>query len=415
MNKKERKFLNEKLLELTNNNIISKEQYIDATEYFDNIKGNKSVATIFTAIGIFLFALSIITIFAVNWSIMSKTTKVIISFIPLVITSVMLYISMYKENKKMKLYTSIFAPVAILATNSLLSQIFHIQTEIFELIFTSLLMFLPIAFIIRNYLSIVVYGIGTIIYAFSAVDSSIPESIALLKVFVVALPLIIYNILNYLKNKNDYKNIIMWIMNVILITLLIFVKEIFRGDVFLIYLYMIYFVTQTLFDNNNVLNRSISKLFTFYLLISCITPEMVSYAEYIDFHFDTFIITVLTSLFIYLSKAYKNPKEYFIMLFILFIQYSKLPSELLFILINIIAISLGIYKIITGNQKKSYKETKQGVYIILILISFRFVNSDISFMGKSIIFLIAGTCFMISANIMKKRMGENNNEQIKRK
>lgn len=410
MNKKDYNFLDNRLLELVNNNIISSEQYSNAKEYYHNKKKNKSISTIFGAIGVFLMALSIITLFAINWGNISKGIKVIISFVPLVITSVMLYIYMTKNNKKIQLYTSIFAPIGIIATNSLIAQVFHIQTEIYELIFTSLIMFLPIAFILRNYVSIIVYGVGTIIYAFAVIDSSVSENIALLKIFLISLPLIIYNIKNYINNRKDGKNAVMWIVNISLVTLFVFYKEVFRPDVFLIYLYMVYFITQTLFDTDNILNRILSLLFMGYLIISCTTPFMVSYAEDIEFGFDTLFITILTAIFIYLSKLYKNPKEYFIFLFIFFLQYTRMDADILFVFINIIAIAWGVYKIIIGNQKSSYKETKQGVSVILLLILFRFVNSDISFMGKSIMFLIAGTSFMIGANVMKKRIGGEKDE-----
>ena len=271
-------------------------------------------------------------------------------------------------------------------------------------------MFLPIAFILRNYVSIIVYGVGTIIYTLAVINSSVSENIALLKIFLISLPLIIFNIKNYINDRKDGKNIVMWIVNISLVTLFVFFKKIFRPDVFLIYLYMIYFITQTLFDKDNILNRSLSSLFTGYLIISCTTPFMVFYAEEIVFGFDTIFITILTAIFIYLSKAYKNPKEYFVFLFILFLQYTRMRADVLFVFINIIAVALGVYKIVIGNQRSSYKEIKQGVFVILLLILFRFINSDISFIGKSIMFLIAGTSFMIGSNVMKKRMGGKNDE-----
>ena len=404
MNKKNYKFLDDRLLELVNNDIISSEQYSNAKEYYYNKTENRSIYTIFGAIGILLMALSIITLFAINWINISKEIKVIISFIPLVLTSVMLYISMTKNNKKFYLYTSIFAPIGIIATNSLIAQVFHIQTEIYELIFTSLIMFLPIAFILRNYVSIIVYSVGTIIFAFAVIDSSIS------KILLISLPLIIYNIINYINNKKDGKNTVMWIVNISLVTLFVFYKEFFGLNVFLIYLYMIYFITQTLFDKDNILNRILSLLFVGYLIISCTTPFMVSYAKKIEFGFDTIFITILTAIFIYLSKAYKNPKEYFVFLFILFLQYTRINADVLFTFINIIAIAFGVYKIVIGNKINSYKEIKQGVSVILLLILFRFINSDISFMGKSIMFLIAGTSFIIGSNLMKKRIGGENDE-----
>ena len=407
MKKKEYKFLDQKLTELVDHNIISNDQYGMAKNYFQNSKTeNKSLVTIFLSIGILLIALSIITLFAINWDNISKSTKVIISFVPLIITSVMLYWSMNKNDKKIKLYTSIFAPISILATNSLISQVFHIQTEIYELIFTSLLMFLPIAFILRNYVSITVYGIGTIIYCFTAINNSASETITLFSAILVSIPLMVYNAINYFNNKNDGKNLLMWVINMCLITLLVVHLEILREDSFILYFYMLYLLTKLLYKKDNFVNKLFSFLFTSFLVISCTSPYMVSFAEDIEFGFDTIILIILTGLFFYLSKTYEEPKEYFIGAFVFLLQFLRLDKDVLFLFTNVIAGSYGIYKIILGNKSNLPKQTKQGVALIILLILFRFISSDLDFMEKSIIFLLSGIGFMIGANVMNKKGGQ---------
>jgi len=403
MNKKEYKFLDNRLLELVDNNIISTQQYMNAQDYYKNKRTNKSIATILGAIGVFLMALSIITLFAINWQNISKGIKVTISFIPLIVTSILLYFSIQKDSKKVKLYTSIFAPISIIATNSLIAQVFHIQTEIYELIFTSLIMFLPIAFILRNYISIVVYGVGTVIYSFTVISSLMNEGEALFRIFIIALPNIIFNIKNYIDNKDDGKNIVMWIVNASLITLFVFYKEIFTANVLIVYLYLLYLVTLTLFGRENGLSKIFSLLFTLYLIISCTTPYMVAVAEEIECGFDTLIVSIITAIFIYVSSIYKDKKEYFTLIFVFLLQYTKMPMDVLFVFVNIIAIAFGVYKIIIGNKQGLYKEIKQGIAIILIVILFRFINADLSFMEKSVMFLIAGAGFIVGSKIVKKK------------
>ena len=98
MNKREYKLLDNKLLELVDNNIISNEQYQEANQYFYNTKKERiSIITIFTDIGIFLMALSIITIFAFNWNDIPKVIRIIVSFVPITITGIMMYIFMKKR------------------------------------------------------------------------------------------------------------------------------------------------------------------------------------------------------------------------------------------------------------------------------------------------------------------------------
>ena len=416
MNKKEYKNLEKSLLELVDNGIISSDQFIKAKEYYGNKKDKKSIVTIFSSIGILLIALSIITLFAINWKSISKGIKIVVSFIPIVITSILLYIYMVKEDRKMRIYTSIFAPVGILATNSLLAQVFHIQSEIYELVFVSLIMFLPIAFILRNYISLIIYGVGTIIYSAIAMGYGSSENMELLKSCLLALPMVIFNVKNYLDDKKDGRNIVMWIINVILITLFISNKEIIREDVFLLYLYLIYLITKVLFNKENILNKIFSIGFTIYLIISCISPNMVSYVEDIEFGFDTLFITIAIAYLIYVSKIYKDYKECCLFLFVLCMQYLKTNEYLVFIFINIITVARGILSIVFGNIDNSHKEIKQGVWIILLIIAFRFFASDLSFTEKSILFLVAGTSFVVGAKLMKDRTGGGKeDEQIDNK
>ncbi|MDD2627598.1 MAG: DUF2157 domain-containing protein [Clostridia bacterium] len=409
MNNKEYSFLRLKLSELVNNNIISTEQYIEADKHFQTNKKDKaSLVTIFTAIGILLIALSIITIFAFNWDTIPKGIKVLISFIPLIITSIMMYKCIATKEYKISLYTSIFAPLSIIATNSLITQIFHIQMEIFEIFFISMLMFLPIMLTLRNSISLFIYGFCTIIYAMN-INSYLGESITLFRTILLALPLFIYNFINYIENKDCSKNVLMWFFNIIILTLILFLKEVLRIDAIIIYAYLLHLITIKLFEKENVISSLLRLIFIVYLLISCISSDVLGYVEYMQFDVDTLILSLIAGVFIYLSKVYKDIKEIFIFIFVFLVQYTKMDATLLFILINILTIAYGVYKIIDGNYKNVYGQAMQGIAIILILIMIRFMNSDLGFLTKSVMFLITGSSFIISANVIKRRLGGNTN------
>ncbi len=407
MNKKNQKFLECKLSELVDKGIISTDQFAYAKDYFANSKGsNKNIITILSAIGTLLMTLSIITLFAMNWGDISKEIKVVVSFLPLVLTAVMLFFTIKNEDKKLGLYTSIVAPITIIATNSLLSQVFHIQTEIYEMFFGCMVMFLPIAFILRNYLSILVYGTCTVIYALGAIgDPGI-----MLNACLLAIPLIVYNVINYRMDKENGKNSLMWVFNIILFTLLIIKWKLLRGESIFIYVYMIYLITKLLFNEDNWLNRFLRNIFVMFLICSCITRWMVAYAEYVTFGWDMLVFSLVTASCVYFTKIYRDVKEILLLVFLGLIQFTMMPSESLFIFVNVLAIIYGIYKIVSGNREASYKEMKQGIAMILLLIMFRFVNADLDFMTKSVMFLIAGAGFLIGANILKKRIGGSKDE-----
>ena len=410
MNKKQYNFLNKKLVELNENNIISEEQCNDAKNYFlKQTKADKSIITLFMSLGFLLVSLGVITLFAINWDILSKGIKVLISFLPLVITAIMLFFTMKKEDNKLKIYTSIVAPIAILATNSLISQVFHIQTEIHELFFTSLLMFMPITFILRNYLSILVYSVGTIIYAIAASGSM---AFAIATTALISLPLFVYAFINYRNNKSDKSNTLMWSTIVCIVTLLLARIEFLAAESLIIYFYLIYLMTRKLFNKECALNKLLKIVFVFFALLACISSDTVLLVDKMIFGIDAILFTFLSAVFIILNKAYKEPKEIFIFTYMFLIQFLGFFGEsVLFILINILALIWGIYKIIVGNKTCQYKESKQGLAIVLYLIFVRFMNADLTFGMKSIIFLLSGVGFMFVANMMKKRIGGNENEE----
>lgn len=410
MNKKEFHFLEKKIEELVEHDIISSQQSMEARDFFAaKVKQGKSAGTILAGIGVLLIALSVITLFAVNWDMLSKSVKIGISFLPIMITAVMMYFCMDRTNKKMVLYTSIFAPASILATNSLIGQVFHAQTEIYELIFTSLLMFMPIVFVLRNYLALLVYAVGIVIYAFCAVDG-MNETPAVLSIVVLALPMVIFNVINYVKNKEDKRNTLLWVGNVILFTLLIFYKEIVRPEACVIYVYLIYVLSRCLFKRETLLNRIIAVCLGSFLLISCISDDFVFFAEDITFGWDLLALTMITVAVVYLSKLYKAPKEYIFMGQIILLQYLKVPAEFLFYALNILTLVWGISKIVSGNKEGDVKELKRGIAIVLYLVFIRFMNADIGFLEKSVIFLISGLGFIFGARLLEKKMGGQKDE-----
>ena len=92
------------------------------------------------------------------------------------------------------------------------------------------------------------------------------------------------------------------------------------------------------------------------------------------------------------------------------IQYFRLPEDILFLLINVLALVWGISKIVLGNKDGDVKSLKQGIAIVLYLIFIRFMNSDMGFMEKSVIFLISGIGFIVGSKVLEKRLGGRKDE-----
>ncbi len=408
MNKKDYNFIENKLNELSLNEIITKEQSTAALSYFEKqIKSDKSIITIFTGIGLLLVALGVITLFAINWSVIPKIIKIMISFIPIIITAILLFFTMKTDNSKMKIYTSIVAPLSILATNSLIAQVFNIQMELYQMFYMSLLMFMPITFILKNYLSILVYSIGAIIYTLYSTYSNYMYIGA---VSIIFIPLIIYGIINYRKDKTDKRNTLIWFAISIGMTMFLAKLEILTEYVLPLYFYLIYLITQKLFEEKSILTRLFKVVITIFLLIACAFEDFTLFNKF-NFGTDIGVFLLLIGLFIFLSKVYKKPKEYFNFIFVCLFQTEPFLKEGFFILSNLLALILGCYEIVSGTKNDNYKDAMKGIALILYLIFIRFISFDLSFTIKSIIFLVSGISFIVLANVLKKKLGGGKDEQ----
>ena len=202
----------------------------------------------------------------------------------------------------------------------------------------------------------------------------------------------------------------MWTCNVILVTLLLFVKEILNPQIIFIYSYLLYLLTKTFFKEETFLSKVFKIYFVGFMLIGCITSGIFEFAGEMELGLDALILAVLTGIAVYVSKTYKDIKEMSVLVFIAMIQYTCLDEMTLFILTNLLVTAVGIYKIVIGSRERDYKETKQGIAIILLLIAYRFLLADLDFATKSVLFLITGAAFLIGANKVKKGIGGDNNE-----
>ena len=157
-----------------------------------------------------------------------------------------------------------------------------------------------------------------------------------------------------------------------------------------------------LFNKDNFVIKLFSIYFIGFLIITCTSSIFVSFAEDVELGFDTVILLLLSGVLFWLVKGYENPKDIVIAIFVFLLQFSKMDDELLFVLTNLLTGVYGIYNIVIGNKQNSNRNIKQGVALILLLILFRFVSSDLGFMEKSVIFLLAGLGFMGGAKYLNK-------------
>lgn len=170
------------LKELVDENIISQETADNIVDYY-HAKQNKApnrLVAIFGIIGAVLIGLGIILIIAHNWDNLSRFTKSILAFLPLVIGQIACaYTLIKKKDEKVWLETaSTFLFFGVGASISLISQIYHINGNITDFLFTWMVLTLPQIYILNSSTAALWYITGITYYAvvlgFDHYPSTIP-------------------------------------------------------------------------------------------------------------------------------------------------------------------------------------------------------------------------------------------------
>ena len=120
-------------------------------------------------VGSALVAAGIILLIAHNWDELSRPTRTVIAFLPLIVAqAVAVFVLLRRdESQASRESVAIFEVAAVATAISLVSQTYQIQGTFADFMFLWLLLSLPIVYLFRTTLGAVVYIIGTVVWLFS--------------------------------------------------------------------------------------------------------------------------------------------------------------------------------------------------------------------------------------------------------
>jgi uncharacterized membrane protein len=121
---------------------------------------------VFGILGSLLVSLGIILILAHNWDDLTRTTKSIFAFIPLVIGQGLCAFSLWKkrDSTAWREASAVFLYFAIGACISLISQIYNIPGNLTSFLLTWLLLGLPLVYLLNSSSASLLYIIGITYY-----------------------------------------------------------------------------------------------------------------------------------------------------------------------------------------------------------------------------------------------------------
>ncbi len=413
---------------LVNAEVISKETADKIRAYYQNKEGPPSnkLFVVFGILGAILVGLGIILIIAHNWDELSRGTKTIFAFLPLIVGQLFCGFTLLKRKQSVawRESSAAFLFFAVGASISLVSQIYHIPGNLGSFLLVWMLLCLPLIYVMQSSMASLLYLVGITYYAGEVSYWSYPSSESY---FYWLLLLGVFPHYYQLIKKRAHSNFVFfhnWLIPISLTIVLGTVAEHMDELMFIAYFslfglfYLIGgmdFLTQQRLRNNSY--KLLGALGTSILLLSLSFDwfwESLRRKEFLfneviiapEFWVSAFLSVVAGVLFFlqYKNKGIRKVKP-FAPVFLLFILTFLLGlySPLAGVLINFYIFILGILTIREGALQNHLGILNYGLLIITALVICRFFDTDLSFVIRGILFVSVGIGFFATNYWMLKK------------
>lgn len=412
---------------------VINQETADRINFYYQSKSSSSTSRLFIVFAIFgalLTGLGLILIIAHNWDELSRATKTVTTFMPLVAGQFLCgYVLMKKQNSiAWRESTTTFLIFAVGAVIALISQIYNIPGNLSSFLLTWTILCFPLIYIMKSSLASLLFIIGITSYACVTSYFSYPREDSYLYWLLLAGALPHYYQLYKEKPQSNFMVFHHWIIPLSIIITLGTVAKTNGELMFIAYFsllglfYMIgdsaFFSPQKPINNGY---KIIGTLGTLILLLSLSFDDFWEKLLHRDFPIDQvftspeFIAAIVLSFmaaalfyFQYKNKptAQIKPIAYVFMLFIAtYLLGLYFPFSV--VLINLCVFLIGLLTMREGSRMDHLGVLNLGLLIIIALVICRFLDTDLSFVLRGMMFLIVGAGFFATNYIMLKKRNKN--------
>lgn len=416
------------LEELLEANVVTAETAERIREYFHQKKeeNHNRLSSIFGILGAILVGLGIILVFAHNWDNLSRLTKIILSFLPLLIGQLLCGYSILKkpESTVWKETSSVFLFFAIGASISLVAQVYNIPGDINSFIISWMLLSLPLVYLLQSSIVSLLYIAGITYYGCNANYFTYPSIHSYLYwLLLLGIDPHYYQLIKTkaLSNFTLFHN---WFIAVSIVICLGTIAH--KNGHLMHFSYMslftiFYFIGKTqFFDQQKLKNNSfliIGKLGILYLLLlysfkwfwdksfyKTVYSETLLSIEFIT----AFVLTLIAAFFFNKKNKQTNFKEIPLLELVFLMNIFPLISGYEFsIVANAIVLFIGIFEVKRGIKLNHLGILNFGLLLITILITCRFFDTDLSFVIRGILFITIGLGFFLANYFILKKRNRN--------
>lgn len=407
--------LQDNLKELLENKVISEDVALAISDYYKRTENNGSskLFVVFGIIGAILASLGIILVFAHNWDEMSRFSKCIVSFLPLIVGQAFCGYSLFtkSDSPAWKESSAAFLFFAVGATISLVAQTYNIPGDFSGFMFSWMLLCLPLVYLMKSNIVSLLYIAGITVYGINT--NYFLNSEAFNFTYWILLLGIMPHYYGLLKvEATNFRAIHNWFIPTSIAICLGSISSNHTNNDLLYYSYAFlfscfYFIGKiSFFEQSKSLANGFSiigklgGLFMLYLGSFKFVWQDIG-KEYFDFSVLTFVsagLFLLAIALLYHIRKSKvlSVKEIFQFSFLL-IGFCYLISKGAWLfpafICNIYLLFIGIREIQKGNDESSIARLNFGVLIITILIICRFFDTEMSFIIRGMLFILVGVGF----------------------
>lgn len=419
------------LTELTSAKVISDEVAQDITDYYQSRSGRFSnkLFVVFGILGAVLVGLGIILIVAHNWDDLSKFSKTILAFLPMLLGQVACAYALLKRKDSVawREGAASFLFFTVGACISLVSQIYHIPGDLGSFMFTWMIMCLPLIYLMRSSMSSILYIAGSVFYAVhNGYSYGFAESYWFWLMLLAVIPH--YYLLFRQREVGNFLTWHNWILPIALIITLGILGNHHEELMFIAYMslfgFFFMFGTSRFFNQQKLINNGyviLGSLGTVVILLMLSFDwfwqelrDRVYEFSALDDYTELIVILILTAsaMLFYLPRLRTQvfreipPFAHVFLVFILIFVVGLFSSAAL-ILVNLLVFVLGVLTLRSGAKKNHLGILNYGLLIITALVVCRFFDEDISFVIRGALFVAVGVGFFFTNYLILKKRRTN--------
>lgn len=433
-NKKAIKWFMSELPLLVRQKVITQEAAESIDNYYGSMKqegGLKIALGIFSVIGASCVGLGLILIFAYNWDNLTKIQRLILAFLPLVISLIFLTRAYFRNEQSMAVREglSVFNVLSVGGCISLISQTYHLPGDIDSFLLIWSLLCVPLVYVMLSNVTAVLYLISITSWA---TMSQIAGGHALL--FWPLAAIIAPYFLSLLR-KNSYSSTAVWMSYAMCLCFSVSVgislEKTLPGLWIIVYssfyaiLYLVgklYFqhgtsAWQRPFQNIGSLGLLIlSYMFTFKWVWRSIGWHYFRVfgryhadAGLADYIITVFLVILAVSLLVRVfRKRNLLDLSFGIMPILAVICYSTVSAynnfEMAMWVYSFYVLYLGVVSVVRGVKVNHSGVMNGGIFLLSVILYTRFVDASLGIIERAVLFIAIGICFILSNVFFSKRM-----------